>query len=128
MLEIQAIEQGSIAAELGLQAGDKLLTVNNEVMNDLVDYLIEEQCEQLDLLIEKVDGEQWELEIEHDSNEPLGLVLPHPEPKQCGNNCLFCFVHQLPRGMRRSLYIKDEDYRFSYLYGAYVTLTNLSPE
>ncbi|MCK4506936.1 MAG: DUF512 domain-containing protein, partial [Desulfuromonadales bacterium] len=68
------------------------------------------------------------LDIEHDSDEPLGIGLPHPEPKRCGNNCLFCFVHQLPRGMRKTLYVKDEDYRFSYLYGAYVTLTNLSEE
>ena len=67
----------------------------------------------------------WELEIDKDAEEPLGLVLPHPEPDQCGNQCIFCFVHQLPPGMRRSLYVKDEDYRFSYLYGAYVTLTNL---
>ncbi len=65
------------------------------------------------------------IEIDKDAGQPLGLVLPHPEPDQCGNNCIFCFVHQLPPGMRRSLYVKDEDYRFSYLYGAYVTLTNL---
>jgi putative radical SAM enzyme (TIGR03279 family) len=128
MLEINSIEPGSIADELGLQPSDKLLSVNGEVINDLVDFLIEEPEETLLLEVERSDGELWELEIEHDGKEPLGLGLPHPEPKQCGNNCIFCFVHQLPRGMRRTLYIKDEDYRFSYLYGAYVTLTNLSEE
>jgi putative radical SAM enzyme (TIGR03279 family) len=128
MLEITSIESGSIAEELGLQPGDKLLQVNAEKINDLVDYLIEESSEVLDLEVERINGEIWQLEIEHDSDEPLGIGLPHPEPRQCGNNCIFCFVHQLPRGMRRSLYVKDEDYRFSYLYGAYVTLTNLSED
>jgi len=126
MLEIVSIESGSIADELGLQPGDCLVRVNGEQVNDLVDYLIEEPNELLQVEVERADGELWEIDIEHDSEEPLGLLLPHPEPKLCGNNCIFCFVHQLPRGMRRTLYIKDEDYRFSYLYGAYVTLTNLS--
>jgi putative radical SAM enzyme (TIGR03279 family) len=128
MLEIVSIEPGSIADELGLQPGDRLVRVNGEQVNDLVDYLIEEPNELLQVEVERADGELWELDIEHDSGEPLGLLLPHPEPKLCGNNCIFCFVHQLPRGMRRTLYIKDEDYRFSYLYGAFVTLTNLSED
>ena len=128
MLEILAIESGSIAAELGIRPGDRLLRVNGEPVSHLVDYLVEEAHEVLDLEIERSDGELWELEIEHDIDDPLGLVLPHPEPVQCGNNCIFCFVHQLPRGMRRSLYIKDEDYRFSYLYGAYITLTNVKED
>jgi len=128
MLEIVSIEPGSIAKQLGLQPGDRLVRVNGEQINDLVDFLIEEPREALQIEVERTDGEVWELDIEHDSNEPLGIMLPHPEPKQCGNNCIFCFVHQLPRGMRRTLYIKDEDYRFSYLYGAYITLTNLSEE
>ena len=115
MLEIVSIEPGSIAGELGLQPGDRLIRVNGEQVNDLVDYLIEEPNELLQIEVERADGELWELDIEHDSDEPLGLQLPHPEPKLCGNNCIFCFVHQLPRGMRRTLYIKDEDYRFSYL-------------
>ena len=128
MLEIVSIEPGSIADQLGLQSGDRLVRVNGEQINDLVDYLVEEPREALQIEVERADGDVWELDIEHDSEEPLGLLLPHPEPKQCGNNCIFCFVHQLPRGMRRTLYIKDEDYRFSYLYGAYVTLTNLTED
>ena len=128
MLEILSVEAGSIAEELGIQAGDSLVAVNGEPVNDLVDYLIEEPKESLHVALKRASGDLWALDVEHDSEEPLGLVLPHPEPKQCGNNCVFCFVHQLPRGMRRTLYVKDEDYRFSFLYGAYVTLTNLAEE
>jgi putative radical SAM enzyme (TIGR03279 family) len=128
MLEILSVEAGSIADELGIQAGDSLVAVNGEPVNDLVDYLIEEPKESLHIALSRASGDVWALDIEHDADEPLGLVLPHPEPKQCGNNCIFCFVHQLPRGMRRTLYVKDEDYRFSFLYGAYVTLTNLAEE
>jgi putative radical SAM enzyme (TIGR03279 family) len=128
MLEILSVEAGSIADELGILAGDSLVAVNGEPVNDLVDYLIEEPKESLRIALSRASGDVWALDIEHDADEPLGLVLPHPEPKQCGNNCIFCFVHQLPRGMRRTLYVKDEDYRFSFLYGAYVTLTNLAEE
>lgn len=125
MLEILAIAPDSIAAELGLQAGDRLLALNGEPVRDLLDYQLLTQGESLLLEIERADGELWDIEIDKDADEPLGLHLPHPEPDQCGNQCLFCFVHQLPPGMRRTLYVKDEDYRFSYLYGAYVTLTNI---
>ncbi len=128
MLEILTVDAGSIAEELGMQPGDRLIAVNGEAINDLVDYLIEEPRESLHIELAKASGDLWALDIEHDADEPLGLGLPHPEPKQCGNNCIFCFVHQLPRGMRRTLYVKDEDYRFSFLYGAYVTLTNLAEE
>jgi len=128
MLEILSVEAGSIADELGIQAGDSLVAVNGEPVNDLVDYLIEEPKESLHIALSRASGDVWSLDVEHDADEPLGLALPHPEPKQCGNNCVFCFVHQLPRGMRRTLYVKDEDYRFSFLYGAYVTLTNLAEE
>ncbi|MGK2906790.1 MAG: DUF512 domain-containing protein [Desulfuromonadales bacterium] len=128
MLEILTVDSDSIADELGVLPGDFLVAVNGEPVNDLVDYLIEESAELLHIEIERSGGALWTLEIEHDSDEPLGLGLPHPDPKQCGNDCLFCFVHQLPRGMRRTLYVKDEDYRFSYLYGSYVTLTNLSED
>ena len=128
MLEILTVDPDSIADELGVLPGDLLLAVNGEPVNDLVDYLIEESGELLHIEIERSGGALWTFDLEHDSDEPLGLGLPHPDPKQCGNDCLFCFVHQLPRGMRRTLYVKDEDYRFSYLYGSYVTLTNLSED
>jgi len=125
MLEILAVEPGSIAEELELEAGDCLLTVNGRPVRDLLDYQLYEADEELLLEVCKKDGQLWDLELDKDAPEPLGLHFEHPEPTQCGNNCLFCFVHQLPRGMRPSLYVKDEDYRFSYLYGAYVTLSNV---
>jgi putative radical SAM enzyme (TIGR03279 family) len=128
MLEIVAVLPGSAAEELELQPGDFLVSVNGHEVRDLIDarfYLAEEA---LLLDIEKASGELWELDIELDDPAVLGLEFVHPEPFLCGNNCLFCYVHQLPRGMRKSLYLKDEDYRFSFLYGAYVTLANLSAD
>jgi putative radical SAM enzyme (TIGR03279 family) len=126
MLRIDSIVPGSIAEELGLLPGDTIIHINDEPINDQTDFLIEETVDILKIELLRQDGEVWEIDLEHDPEEPLGLVFPEPTPKQCGNQCIFCFVHQLPKGMRKSLYIKDEDYRFSYLYGAYVTLTNLS--
>jgi putative radical SAM enzyme (TIGR03279 family) len=128
VLEILAVDPESIAEELELEPGDRILAVNGRPVRDLVDMEIFGAEEQMLLEIEKASGELWDLEIEKDAGEPLGMHFPHPEPTQCGNNCLFCFVHQLPRGMRGTLYVKDEDYRFSFLYGAYVTLTNIGEE
>jgi len=128
MVRIEQVYPEGIAAELGLQAGDCLRAINGAEVRDLIDLHLQEQQEQLLIEVRRQDGELWELEIEKDSDEPLGLEVEHPEPQQCGNQCVFCFVHQLPKGMRRSLYIKDEDYRFSYLYGAYITLGNITEE
>ncbi len=125
MLEILNVFQGSIAEELEIASGDFLLSINDQPVRDLLDYLILARGEELCLEIRKADGEVWELELEKDAEEPLGIDVAHPDPDECGNNCIFCFVHQLPRGMRRTLYVKDEDYRFSFLYGSYVTLTNV---
>jgi putative radical SAM enzyme (TIGR03279 family) len=126
MLEIIGVEPASIAEELELEAGDSVLTVNGHVVNDLLDFQVHAAGEELLLEVRKHDGELWDLEVGKDADADLGLHFEHPEPTQCGNNCIFCFVHQLPAGMRRTLYVKDEDYRFSYLYGSYVTLTNVA--
>ncbi|SEA65921.1 putative radical SAM enzyme, TIGR03279 family [Desulfuromusa kysingii] len=126
MVRVDSVESGSYAAELGLLAGDRLLSINGHEISDIVDY---HQCLEQDhllLAILRDDDELWEFELEKDSHEDLGLELEHPQPRQCGNQCMFCFVHQLPKGMRQTLYVKDEDYRFSYLYGSYITLTNLT--
>jgi putative radical SAM enzyme (TIGR03279 family) len=128
MLEITAVEPDSIGAELDLEAGDCVLAVNGQAVRDILDFQIYAATEDLLLEVRKRDGELWDLEIEKDAPDLLGLHFEHPEPTQCGNNCIFCFVHQLPRGMRSTLYVKDEDYRFSYLYGSYVTLTNIGEE
>ncbi len=125
MVIISRIATGGIADSLGLQVGDRIVSINSRPVRDFLDVLIAERLCDVELVIERADGDLWHLDIEKEANVPFGLALEHPDPAHCGNNCLFCFVHQLPKGMRRSLYIKDEDYRFSYLYGAYITLSNL---
>jgi putative radical SAM enzyme (TIGR03279 family) len=126
MVRVESVEPGSYAAELGFLVGDRLLSINDHEIIDLVDYHLHVETSHLLLGVLREDGDLWEFELEKDPQEDLGLALEHPPPHQCGNQCLFCFVHQLPKGMRRTLYIKDEDYRFSYLYGSYITLTNLT--
>jgi putative radical SAM enzyme (TIGR03279 family) len=125
MLQIMEVEPGSIGAELELEPGDYILAINGQPVRDLLDFQLYAATEELLLEVRKKDGELWDLELEKDAPDTMGLHFEHPEPTQCGNNCIFCFVHQLPRGMRSTLYVKDEDYRFSYLYGSYVTLTNI---
>lgn len=128
MLVITAVEPHSIGAELELEAGDRIVAMNGQPVRDLLDFQVHVATEELLLEVQKKDGELWDLELEKDAPDAMGLHFAHPEPTQCGNNCIFCFVHQLPRGMRSTLYIKDEDYRFSYLYGSYVTLTNIGED
>ena len=125
MIAIERIEPGSFADEAGLCPDDLLVTINALPMNDLVDYY--RALEEDHLVIEVFrQGEILVVECEKFEGEEIGLEVAHPQPLQCGNQCLFCFVHQLPKGLRSSLYIKDEDYRFSYLYGSFITLTNVS--
>ena len=126
MLRIESIEQDSYAAEIGLLAGDRILSINGHEIADLVDYHLHSGGNHLLLEVLRENDELWEFDLEKEPQENLGLAVEHPQPNQCGNQCIFCFVHQLPKGMRRTLYIKDEDYRFSYLYGSYITLTNLN--
>jgi len=127
-LLIEFVAPGSIADELEVAAGDRLLSVNGHPLRDLIDYSYYTAIDQ-ELLLEvaKPDGELWELEVEPDEGESLGLIFAAPHPARCNNNCIFCFVHQLPRGLRKPLYVKDEDYRLSFLNGNYVTLANLKP-
>lgn len=125
-LLIDSVASGSIAAQLEIASGDRLLAVNGHPLRDLIDYSYFVASEEdLLLLVEKQDGDIWELEVERYPGETLGLSFATPTPARCANNCLFCFVNQLPRGLRKSLYVKDEDYRLSFLNGNYVTLANL---
>lgn len=127
-LIVDKILPGSIAEELEVEPGDRLLSVNGHPLRDVIDYNYYGADELLDLELEKADGELWELEVEREEGEPLGLFFEAPAPARCGNNCVFCFVHQLPKGLRKPLYVKDEDYRLSFLYGNYVTLANINRE
>ena len=119
---------GGIGEEMGIEPGDRILAINGQPLRDVIDYnYYSDGCE-LTVEVRQADGILSELIIDRDEDEPLGLIFAPPEPEQCGNQCIFCFVHQLPRGLRASLYVKDEDYRLSFLYGNYVTLGNLSEE
>ena len=126
---IKSIEPGSIAEELGIEKGDILLAINDQEVEDVFDYHFYVNDEQLVLTIEKPDGEEWELEIEKDYEEDLGIEFEQglmDEYRSCRNKCIFCFIDQMPEGMRDTLYFKDDDSRLSFLQGNYVTLTNMS--
>ena len=123
MIEILDIEKNSIAAELQIKPGSVLISINHKPINDLLDYRFYNSGEELELLIDQ-DGEKIIFEVEKDHQEDLGLIFEDLKMRKCGNKCVFCFVHQNPKGLRKTLYFKDEDYRFSFLYGHYVTLSN----
>lgn len=127
-LIIDRVMPASIAEELEIEPGDRLLSVNGNILRDVIDYNYYGADDVLVLELEKADGELWELEVEREEGESLGLTFQAPAPARCGNNCVFCFVHQLPKGLRSPLYVKDEDYRLSFLYGNYVTLANIGRE
>ena len=126
---VASIETGSIGEELGFEIGDQLISINGVKPRDLIDYkfLIAEEILELTVLDEK--GKTHIIEIEKDQDDELGLAFSEAlfdGLKQCNNRCPFCFIDQQPSGKRKSLYLKDDDYRLSFLYGSYLTLTNLS--
>ena len=128
---IDAIEEGSIAQEMGIEAGDVLLSVNGKPVRDVFDYHFLINDAVLKVLIRKPDGREWELEIEKDYYEDLGIVFENglmDDYRSCSNRCIFCFIDQMPPGMRDTLYFKDDDSRLSFLQGNYVTLTNMTDE
>ena len=125
---IKAVDPGSIGDELGLEPGDRLLTIDGHEIEDIFDYEYYVGSQSIVAVVEKGNGEQWELEIEHDY-EDLGLTFENglmSEYRSCKNKCIFCFIDQMPKGMRETLYFKDDDSRLSFLQGNYVTLTNMS--
>ena len=126
---ISEILNGSIAQELDFQAGEKIISINGEKPQDMIDYRYLVCSEDIEIEIEKLNGEIEVYEIEKDFDEDLGIVFDSAvfdRIKPCTNHCIFCFVDQQPEGLRKSLYIKDDDYRLSYLQGTYITLTNLT--
>lgn len=127
--QIVAIEPDSVAAQIGLRAGDELLAINDNPVEDVIDVQFYAAEEDLTLLVRR-GGEMLTLEAERHYNQLLGLEFSHPtfdtDIRRCNNLCEFCFVLQMAPRFRRTLYIKDDDYRYSFLFGHYVTLTNLS--
>lgn len=125
---IDRITPGSIAEELEIEPGDILLSINGMEMEDVFDYHFLANDDYLVVNILKPDGEEWELEIEKDYNEDLGIEFENglmDDYKSCSNKCMFCFIDQMPPNMRETLYFKDDDSRLSFLQGNYITLTNM---
>lgn len=128
MLKIESTEKYSIAEELKLKGGDTLLKINGREVADILDYIYFDAFEELDITVQKAGGKTVVYEIEKDPDEPLGIVFGESaeiDTESCCNSCLFCFVDQLPKGLRKTLYVKDDDYRLSFISGNYVTLTNI---
>ena len=126
---ISEVLKNSIAQELEFEKGDKIISVNNTKMQDMIDYRFLINSENIEIEVEKKNGETEIYEIEKDFDEDLGIVFESAvfdRIKPCTNHCVFCFVDQQPKGLRETLYIKDDDYRLSFLQGTYVTLTNLT--
>ncbi len=124
-VEIERIAGGSAAARAGLSAGQRLLSVNGHPVADIIDYLFYKGDEKLEMEVASAQGNKAVL-LDSAPPEDPGIELAHFPVRRCRNKCLFCFVEQLPKGLRRPLYVKDEDYRLSFLYGSYITMTNLS--
>ena len=125
---VNSVIKSSIAEELGITAGDEILSVDGIKMTDMIDYNFYMKSELITVEIKKTNGEIEEIELEKDFDEDLGIVFESAvfdKIKPCLNHCIFCFVDQQPEGLRKTLYIKDDDYRLSYLQGTYITMTNL---
>lgn len=126
---IKKVDEGSIAWEMEIEPGDILLKINDEEIEDIFDYQFMIQEEYIEVLVKKPNGEEWLLEIDKDEQEDLGIEFENglmDDYRSCHNKCIFCFIDQMPKGMRDTLYFKDDDSRLSFLQGNYVTLTNMS--
>ena len=128
-VSITEVTAGSIAAELDLEPGDRVMRVNGRVVRDYLDFRFQSSGEtELVIDVRKETGEDWELNIERDESEDLGLGFEQIVPRQCANECLFCFCKGNPETARPSLFVRDEDVRLSFLYGNYTTLTSITEE
>jgi putative radical SAM enzyme (TIGR03279 family) len=127
MIRVTGVEPASIADELGIRAGTELLTVNGRTLEDFLDWEFLTAEEAILLHVRQPDGEEIEFDIERPVGEPLGVSLEPARIRRCANRCDFCFVDGLPDGLRDVLYIRDDDYRLSFRYGNFATLTNLKP-
>ena len=124
-MQILDVLPGSLAAQAGVASGEKVTAVNGRPVRDFLDLHLWLGEEELDLVLEKPGQSPRQVRIQREYGRELGLIFPEPQIRRCGNDCPFCFVDQLPEGLRKNLYIRDDDYRFSYLYGHFITLTNL---
>jgi putative radical SAM enzyme (TIGR03279 family) len=128
---VETVIPGSIAAEIGINPGDEILAVNDQKLQDLIDYQYAIADEIINITVRRPDGQVWTAEIEKDYDDDVGIGFAgavFDDIRRCHNACIFCFVDQMPKGMRQTLYVKDDDYRLSFLYGNFITLTNLTDE
>ncbi len=128
---VEKVLSGSIAEEMEITPGDALLEINGHKIEDIFDYQYYTQDEYIEILVRKPSGEEWLLEIDKGYDEDLGITFENglmDDYRSCHNKCIFCFIDQMPKGMRDTLYFKDDDSRLSFLQGNYVTLTNMSDE
>ncbi len=125
MVKVSRIDKNSIAAALGIQPGTELLTVNGRPLADFLDWEFLTADEELAIEARQPDGEQIIYELERLDGEPLGISLEPPTVRRCANRCEFCFIEGLPAGLRKPLYIRDDDYRLSFAYGNFATLSNV---
>lgn len=126
-MQILEVQPESPGHRIGLLPGDKLIALNGHAIYDILDYWFHVSADRLKVEWLTAEGKRKTSTVKKGFDQRLGIELEPFEIRRCSNNCVFCFVHQLPRGMRRELYVKDEDYRLSFLYGNYITGTNLSP-
>ena len=126
-IKIKSIEPDSLASEIGLEPGDRVWTIGGRRVRDALDFMFLTSGEDaLELEVVKASGEEWQVEVEKDEGEPWGIDFEPMTPRQCGNDCIFCFIQQNPEGSRSSLWVRDEDIRFSFMYGNYTTLTTIT--
>ncbi len=125
MVKVSRVEEKSIAEELGIQPGTELLTVNGRPVADFLDWEFLTADEELVIEARQPDGEDVIYELERLDGEPLGISLQPPSVRRCANKCEFCFIEGLPPGLRKPLYIRDDDYRLSFAYGNFATLSNV---
>ena len=123
---ISNVIEGSPAHNSGIEKGDLILSINGKPVRDVIDYMFYLKDDHLNFNIQR-GGKEHHFKIKKKENEGVGVELKPFKTKSCRNKCIFCFVDQMPKGLRKSLYLKDDDYRMSFLYGNYITLTNLSP-
>ncbi len=128
---IKDVVENSIADQLEIKSGDYLVSIDGNEIKDVFDYHLFSESSELTVEIEDADGEIWEIDIEKDEDQDLGFIFDNTlldEYKSCTNKCIFCFIDQMPPGMRETLYFKDDDSRLSFIQGNYVTLTNMTDE
>src|SRR5438270_4916070 len=128
-VEISEVAVGSLGAELELEAGDRIMRINGRVVRDYLDFRFQTGGEtEFVIDVRKHDGEDWELNVERDEAENFGLSFEQIVPRQCANECIFCFCKGNPETARPSLFVRDEDVRLSFLYGNYTTLTSITED